>query len=281
MEKYNHPMRRHEIIVKTTNSILMGIVAVVFALPMSWLFIAAFNDQATLSVTNVGFSTANFGKVVDWDTFGHPIINSLLLSVGTAFIVIAFSVLAAYPLARFQTRATSRTLNLILFASCLPITSLMVPVYGIFVQLGIIDSMFGTVLFMAASGLPMGIFMMRNFIASVPRGLEEAAWVDGDSRLGALWHIVIPLMLPSILVIFISEFAGTWGNFFVPFMLLMSPDKQPAAVSIYTFFGQHGTVAYGQLAAFSLLYSIPIIIIYVITESRMGNTSLLAGAVKG
>jgi multiple sugar transport system permease protein len=157
----------------------------------------------------------------------------------------------------------------------------MVPVYGIFVQLNIIDSMTGTILFMAAAGLPMGIFMMRNFIASIPPDLEEAAWVDGASRLGALRRIVVPLMMPSIVVIFISEFASTWGNFFVPFMLLMSPEKQPAAVSIYTFFGQHGTVAYGQLAAFSLLYSIPIVLIYVITESRVGNNSMMAGSVKG
>ena len=76
-------------------------------------------------------------------------------------------------------------------------------------------------------------------------------------------------------------FIGAWGNFFVLFVLLLSPDKQPAAVSIFSFFGQYGTVAYGQLAAFSLLYSVPVIGLYVLVSRLLGGSSALAGAVTG
>ena len=248
--------------MKLVAAVLTALIGFLFAAPMLWLLVASFNTHATLSSFNLGFSFQNFVKVFNMQTFGLPIVNSLIISIGTSVLVVTFSVLAAYPLSRFRSKTTNRT------------------VYGIFVQLHLIDSLTGTILFMTACGLPQGIFMMKNFMDSVPVTLEEAAWVDGATRMQALFHVVVPLMVPSLLVIFISEFAGNWGNFFVPFMLLMSPDKEPAAVSIYTFFGQHGTVAYGQLAAFSLLYSIPILIIYEVTNRYIGNQTLLAGAVK-
>jgi len=122
---------------------------------------------------------------------------------------------------------------------------------------------------------------MKNFMDSVPVSLEEAAWIDGASMMTALTRIVIPLMRPGIAVVFIFVFIQAWGNFFVPFILLLSPDKQPAAVSIFSFFGQYGTVGYGRLAAFSILYSVPIISLYVFVSRVLGGGFALAGAVKG
>ena len=105
--------------------------------------------------------------------------------------------------------------------------------------------------------------------------------MDGASMLTTLTRIVIPLMRPGLAVVFIFVFIGAWGNFFVPFVLLLSPDKLPAAVSIFSFFGQYGTVAYGQLAAFSLLYSLPVITLYVFVSRVLGGSSAMAGAIKG
>jgi multiple sugar transport system permease protein len=115
----------------------------------------------------------------------------------------------------------------------------------------------------------------------VPIVLEEAAWADGASMLATLTRVVVPLMRPGIAVVFIFVFVQAWGNFFVPFVLLLSPDKQPAAVSIFAFFGQYGAVAYGKLAAFSLIYSVPVLALYVFTSRVLGGGSALAGAVKG
>jgi multiple sugar transport system permease protein len=169
----------------------------------------------------------------------------------------------------------------VLFGTCLPVTAMMVPVYSLFVWLNLIDSVPGTILFLAASSLPMAIYMAKNFMDSVPITLEEAAWVDGASMLKTLTTIVIPLMRPGLAVVFIFVFIGAWGNFFVPFVLLLSPDRQPAAVTIFSFFGQYGSVAYGQLAAFSLLYSVPVLALYVLVSRSLGGASALAGAVKG
>ena len=193
----------------------------------------------------------------------------------------AVATLAAYPLSRYSMRFNRSFLYVILFGSCLPITAVMVPVYALFVALGMLDSIVGTVLFLVATSLPMAIWMMKNFVDSVPISLEEAAWVDGASSMQALARVVVPLMRQGLAVVFIFVFTQAWGNFFVPFVLLLSPESQPAAVSIYTFFGVNGAVAYGQLAAFSVLYSVPVLVLYLLVQRVAGGSFALAGGVKG
>jgi multiple sugar transport system permease protein len=90
-----------------------------------------------------------------------------------------------------------------------------------------------------------------------------------------------PQVKEGIAVVFIFVFVQAWGNFFVPFVLLLSPQNQPAAVSTFTFFGQYGAVAYGQLAAYSLVYAVPVLFLYLIVSRVLGGSSALAGAVKG
>lgn len=122
--------------------------------------------------------------------------------------------------------------------------------------------------------------MTKNFMDSVPVSLEEAAWVDGAGSMTALRRIVVPLMRQGIAVVFIFVFTQAWGNFFVPFVLLFSPDNQPAAVAIYSFFGTYGTVAYGRLAAFSILYSVPVLVLYLLVQRFSGGSFAMSGAVK-
>jgi multiple sugar transport system permease protein len=250
-----------------SNGVLLLITAA-FALPLAWLVLASVDPTATLSIElPERFSLQNFIDVMTPETAFLPLLNSLVLSAGCAVITVIVAVLAAYPLSRYRMRINKPFLYGVLFGTCLPITAMMVPVYSLFVAFNLIDSTAGTILFLAATSLPMAIYMMKNFMDGVPVSLEEAAWV--------------PLMRPGIAVVFIFVFIGAWGNFFVPFVLLLSPDKQPAAVSIFSFFGQYGTVAYGQLAAFSLLYSVPVIGLYVLVSRLLGGSSALAGAVKG
>nr|WP_108248778.1 carbohydrate ABC transporter permease [Planctomonas deserti] len=265
----------------TSNGVLL-LVLVAFALPLVWLLLASVDTSATLSVKwPEAFTLDNFTTVLTPDLAFVPLANSLVISLGCALLTVAAAVLAAYPLSRYRMRINKPFLYGVLFGTCLPVTAMMVPVYSLFVWLNLIDSVPGTILFLAASSLPMAIYMAKNFMDSVPITLEEAAWVDGASMLKTLTTIVIPLMRPGLAVVFIFVFIGAWGNFFVPFVLLLSPDRQPAAVTIFSFFGQYGSVAYGQLAAFSLLYSVPVLALYVLVSRSLGGASALAGAVKG
>ena len=273
------PSRR---VMRTASNGVLLLVTLTFALPLIWLVLASVDTRATLSIKlPETFSLQNFTDVMTPETAFIPLLNSLFLAGGCAVITVTVAVLAAYPLSRYKMRVNKPFLYGVLFGTCLPITAMMVPVYALFVAFNLIDSLPGTTLFLAATSLPIAIYMTKNFMDSVPVSLEEAAWMDGASMLTTLTRIVIPLMRPGLAVVFIFVFIGAWGNFFVPFVLLLSPDKLPAAVSIFSFFGQYGTVAYGQLAAFSLLYSLPVITLYVFVSRVLGGSSAMAGAIKG
>ena len=263
------------------NAVLV-VIGACFLLPLCWLIFASVDNKATYQTKfPEEFSLDNFAAVLTPELTFLPLWNSLIISVGTALITIVAALLAAYPLSRYQARFNKPFMYGVLFATGLPITAIMVPVYSLFVQFNLLDSIPGTILFMAASSLPIAIFMTKNFMDSVPISLEEAAWIDGASAMRALRLIVVPLMRPGIAVVGIFVFFQAWGNFFVPFILLLSPSKQPAAISIYSFFGQYGAIAYGQLAAFSLVYAVPAIVLYVLVSRGIGGSFALAGAVKG
>ncbi|NUP14927.1 MAG: carbohydrate ABC transporter permease [Streptomyces sp.] len=257
-------------------------VAVAFALPLAWVVLSSLDTDAGLQVKLPdGVTLDNFDAVLTPDITFTPLLNSLLLCGGGTALTVACAALAAYPLSRFRSRFNRPFLLTILFATSLPITAIMVPVYALFVQVNLIDTMQGTIFFFAASQLPFAIWLMKNFMDGVPKELEEAAWTDGASSLQSLVRIVLPLMGPGVAVVTVFSFVMMWGNFFVPFMLLLTPDQMPAAVSINEFFGNRGTVVYGQLAAFSIIYSTPVILLYVLVARRLGGGFALGGAVKG
>ncbi len=263
-------------------NLALALVGAAFLVPLAWIVLAAFDPGASVSLGVPAEPTlAHFAAVLDPELTFRPLGNSAVLSLGTAVLTVVVSVLAAYPLSRYQLRFRKPFLHGILFATCLPITAMMVPVYALFVALGLLGSTTGTVLFLSATSLPMAIWMTKNFMDSVPVSLEEAAWVDGAGPMTALRRIVVPLMRPGLAVVFIFVFTQTWGNFFVPFVLLSDRATQPAAVAIYTFFGTNASVAYGQLAAFSLLYSAPALALYLLVQRLAGGSFALAGAVKG
>ncbi|WP_205822797.1 carbohydrate ABC transporter permease [Microbacterium hydrothermale] len=261
---------------------LMIVIGFLFVVPLVWLVTASLDAQPTLAIKMPEVITLdNFAAVMKPDLLFLPLWNSVLLAGGTAVATVVLASLAAYPLSRYKMRVGKPFLYAVLFGTCLPITAIMVPVYSLFVQLNLIDSVGGTILFLTASALPIAIWMMKNFMDGVPVELEHAAWMDGAGSMRTLVQIVLPLMRPGIAVVFIFTFIQAWGNFFVPFVLLLSPDYQPAAVSIFNFFGSFGAVAYGQLAAYSIVYSLPVLGLYVLVQRGLGGPSALAGAVKG
>ena len=258
------------------------VVVIVFVAPMLWLVLGSLHRDSALSVEFSGaYTLNNFRAVMNAQTLWIPLRNSLVLSGGTTIIAVSFASLAAYPLSRYQLRFRKLFLYTIVFSTGLPITAIMVPVYSMFAHFNITDSIPATVLFMSSTSLPFAIWMMKNFMDGVPVTLEEAAWTDGAGWFQALRLIVLPLMAPGVAVVSIFVFVTQWGDFFIPFILLLSPGKQPASVSIYTFFSQYGAVAYGQLAAFSILYTLPIVCLYGVLSKYLGGAFSFAGGVKG
>ena len=271
-----------ERMASTASSIAMIVIGLAFLIPLLWVVLASFDTEATLSVRWPSrWSLDNYKAIWNEETTFRPLWNSLLLCGGATLVTMIAAVLCAYPLSRYRFRAKRPLLLTIIFSTGLPITAIMIPVYALFVRVNLIDSMFGAILFLGASALPYAIFLTKGFMDSVPIEIEESGWTEGAGVYRTLWSIVLPLMKSGLAVATIFTFVGMWGNFFVPFMLLLSPENLPAAVTLYTFSSQYGQVAYGQLAAFSIFYSIPVVVLYLFMGRTLGQGFAAAGGVKG
>lgn len=262
--------------------IVLSLIGIMFFIPLLWMVFASFDANATLAIEwPKEFTFDHWTNLFTDPDIYRAFVIGVFLSLGSSLVIVIVSALAAYPLSRFHIKHKNSIILTVLFMSGLPMTAIMVPVYQLFVFFNLNDSLWATLFFMAASALPYGIWLMKNFIDSVPITLEESAWIDGASMLVGIRRVVAPLMKPGIFTVLIFTFTNSWGNFFVPFILIQSVEKLPASVTIFQFFGQHGMVFYGQLAAFSFVYTIPVIILYFMGQKYMSQGFSLGGATKG
>ncbi|WP_343250332.1 carbohydrate ABC transporter permease [Diplocloster hominis] len=260
---------------------VMILMAVMWLLPMLWMFMASVDPSANVfTKLPSGITMQNFASVLKSHTNQMSFLNSLILSFGVAVLVIICSGLAGYALSRYEMKYKKSFLMTVLFMSSLPGTVLIVPVYRMFVTLKLNDSLAGIILFMAATTLPYSLWMMKNFMDSVPLYLEEAASVDGAGTWQRIRRIIVPLMVPGTFCVAIQAFIGAWGNFMVPFILLKSAGKYPAAVTMYQYIGMWD-ISYGELTAFSILYAVPVLFLYVIGQNYMSKGFSMSGAGKG
>ncbi len=266
----------------TIQYVCLILIAVIFLIPCLWLVMASLDFSAGPMIKFPEEPTIeNYINVFKNPDNIRGFLNSFILAGGTAFLTVFCSLLASYPLSRYKLRGKAKFMYAILFMTSLPINAILVPVFKLFVNFGIQDNIFSLILFMTATNLPYAIWMTKNFMDSVPVSLEEAAKVDGATSLKALKDIIIPLMKPGIFTVIIYVFTGVWGNFFVPFILLQSASKQTASVRIYQYFQGAGFIEYGNLAAYSVIYMIPCVVLYALAQKYMSKGFAMGGADKG
>lgn len=265
-------------LVANATLLLLGVV---FLLPMLWMLFASVDSNPDWAIKlPTHLTTKHFHDVVAGGAL-HSFANSLYLAGMTTAITTVVAALAAYPLSRRHIPFRRTFLLAILFAAGLPVTMLLVPVYQLYVKLGWLNSLLTTSLFLAATSLPFAIWLMKNFIDAVPGELEHAAQLEGCGTLRTLVRIVLPLALPGVSVTAIYTFINAWGAFLVPLVLDSNPNDQPGPITIYNFMGSHGFFDFGQLAAFSLLFSVPVIALYLVMSRFFSGAFTFGGAIQG
>jgi multiple sugar transport system permease protein len=272
---------RQRSLARPVLNVFMVIIGIAFLLPLLWLILASLNPQAddTLSLPH-SFSILNYHLAIRAGA-GAAIKNSLYLAGVSTIIATAVSTMAGFMLARRRIRFKGAFLVIILFLTGLPVTLLLIPTYQIFVNLSWLNSRFYTSVVLASMSVPFAIWLMKNFIEQVPGEFEEAAAIEGASELNILFRIVMPLVVPGILVTAILTFINSWGAFLIPLVLDANPSDTPGAVGIYQFMSANGQVQFGQLAAYSVLFSVPVIILYLISSRWLSGGFSFAGGVKG
>jgi multiple sugar transport system permease protein len=252
-----------------------------FLLPMLWMFFASVDTNPDWAIKLPHhLTTRHFHDVVAGGGL-HSFANSIYLAGMTTVITTVFAALAAYPLSRRHIPLRRTFLFAILFAAGLPVTMMLVPVFQLYVRLGWLNSLFTTSLFLAATSLPFGIWLMKNFIDAVPPELDQAAALEGCGTFQTLVRVVLPLALPGLAVTAIYTFIQAWGAFLVPLVLDSNPNHQPGPITIYNFMGSHGFFDFGQLAAFSLMFSVPVVALYLVMSRFFSGAFTFGGAIQG
>jgi N,N'-diacetylchitobiose transport system permease protein len=254
-----------------------------FAFPVYWMAstavkpvaqirtfdITLFPTALTLEHFRTAFATANF-----W-TFLR---NSLVVALVTTILSVLVALLAATALARFRFRGRRTYLIVILMVQMVPLEALVIPMYLVLRDAKLLNLLPVLVATYMAFVLPFTIWTLRGFVAALPVELEEAAMVDGATRLGAFWRITFPLMAPGLVATGVFAFIQAWNEFILA-LTLMEQQNQTLPVWLGTFRTAQG-VDWGGLMAGSTIFAIPVLAFFLVVQGRM-TSGLAAGAVKG
>lgn len=258
---------------------ILAVIAVVFAIPLLWLILASVDSHANWDIALPHFTLANFGTALEAGR-AHSLLVSVEISTVATLVATVTGTLAAYSFSRRHIPWKGPVLLFILFLSGVPISVIIIPVFQVFSQHGWLTEM-PTAVFLGVTALPFEIWIIKNFIDAVPFELEEAARVEGASTLTVIRRLVVPLALPGIAAAAIYGFVNAWGAFLIPLVLITETSEQPGAISVYSFISGSAGINYGEIAAFSILYSLPVVLLYGAMGRLFKGGFVLSGALRG
>ena len=256
-------------------------IALVFLLPYLEMIVAALRPHDQLLAPNLlpsHFSFSNFTTI--WSTgFGGNLVESLEIAGGATVLVLAVAVPAAYYSARHRFRGRSLFLLLVLATQMLQPAAMLVGIQREFSSFNLPPTL-SLILVNGGFNLAFAVWILNAYFASIPVELEEAAMIDGASRLGALGRVTLPLAAPGIVTALIFTFIAAWNEFIVALTLSLglSSNRQPLTVAIDSYIGQY-SVDWGHLFAASVIATIPVIILFAVIEGRVVG-GLTAGSIK-
>ena len=264
---------------------LLGLaVLVVLAFPVFWMVSTAFKPEAEINgLTPTWFSVhptlAHFRDAVHRPFFWDDVKNSLIIVCVTVALSMVLAFLAAVALAKF--RFTGRKLFVVLMIGIqmLPQAGLIIPLYVVLARWHQVNALSGVILTYMTFVLPFSVWTLRGFLLGIPRELEEAAMVDGSSRLGAFARILLPLVAPGLVATSIFAFITSWNEYIFARILLNDQAKQTATVWLSYFTGTSRHTDWGGLMAGSTLIAIPVIAFFLLVQRKIAF-GLTAGAVK-
>ena len=266
-----------------TRRMALFVLFACWAFPLYWMLIASITPEAQLfgepslvpSTAVVDHYRALFAERQFW----RPIRNSLVVAGATTVLAVSIGALAAYAIARLRFRGKRWLLAGVLAVSVFPQIAIVSPLYLILRAVGLIDSWPGLVLPYLTFATPLAVWLMSGFFRQLPRELEEAALIDGASRMRAALEIVLPLAAPAIATTAILTFLYAWNEFLFALSFTLGPERQTVPVAIALFRGQY-QVPWGQVLAAAVVASLPVAVVVLAFQRRIVS-GLTAGAVKG
>ncbi|SFR05557.1 carbohydrate ABC transporter membrane protein 2, CUT1 family [Lentzea waywayandensis] len=248
-------------------------------IPFYWMLVFAFRPTGRTSLVPWPITFEHFDTVWNGVGFGVFFQNSLIIGVGTLVVVTVFALMGGYALARFKFRGQRVFLLALLCTQFIPGAMMLIPLFVIFKSAGLLNSLTGLVIADTAFQLPLALILMSGFVRNVPVELEEAAMVDGCSRLRAFFAVTLPQLKPAIVAVGSFAFIGAWNNFLFALMFASRQDKFTLPVGLSYALGEFNT-DFGALAAGGVVAAVPVVLVFAVVQ-RFLVQGLSAGAVKG
>ncbi|MEV0375003.1 carbohydrate ABC transporter permease [Streptomyces sp. NPDC050636] len=275
------PRSRHRRLAANALGLLLSAV---MAFPIYWMLLTAFRPAGKIQQSPPEFwpghlTLEHFRRAIDTPTFWPNVQASVIVGVGTVLVSLLIGTLGAFAVARFSFAGRKAFVLVILCVQMIPLAGLIIPIYLLLSDAGLTDSLLGVILTYLVFMLPFTVWLIRGFIVGIPVELEEAAMVDGCTRLAAFRRVVLPLLAPGLVATSIYALIQAWNEYVLAYVLLSSNDKQTLSIWLVSFQTSFGT-DYGGLMAGATLTALPVAVFFAIVQRRV-TTGLAAGAVKG
>jgi len=262
-----------------------GAYLVFLAFPLLWMLSTSFASPQDLVQLHPGLipdspTLNNYSEAFSEQALVRSAGNSLFVAVVSAGMTVLVAVPAAYALVRLRTRITKPVMGWILVSQLFPFILLVIPIFLMLSRFQLVDTHTGLILIYVVWILPFALWMLQGYLRDLPNDVEEAAAVDGASRIQTLRYVVFPLMLPGIVATSLFAFITSWNEFFFALVLIVSPALETLPLVLARFVGLEGVARLGPLAAGSLLATLPSLAFFSFIQRGLTG-GLLAGATKG
>ncbi len=267
---------------------IVGLVffVVIVAFPFYWMIVSSFKplEEILLRPANLGLDIQKinfhaYGEVLFEHGFLRYISNSVYISASTVLLSVSLATLGGYAVTRLYFRGRELMSFSILFIYMFPAIVLVIPLYVIFSKMGLRDSIHVLIFVYLAQTLPVALYMLRSYFQTLPLELEHAGLIDGCSRFGVIWRIIIPLSAPALASVALYTFMIAWNEFLFAFMFLDTPDKFTLSRGVVQLAGSVHLSKQLVMAA-SVMVTIPIMALFLFFERHLVR-GLTAGALKG
>lgn len=276
-------MQRRYVVGRVLSYAALALAALLVAFPIYWMIITSLKTPKEIfrvpSLWPNVFTLNNFTTLLFDKEFLVPIRNSLIVATTVTIISVVISAFAAYSMVRFRYRFRGLFGRIILFAYLTPASLLFIPLSIIMAQLRLGNSLYGLVLVYLTFSLPLSTWLLQGYFRGVPRELEEQGMIDGLTRMGALFRIVLPLSAPGIAAVAIFTFTGAWNELLLALVLITSESQRTAPLAL-NYLITSDVLPWGPLMAGAVLSSVPLMILYFLAQRFMVQ-GLTAGSVKG